>query len=114
MGRWVVERDLGPIDKNAPLCEIRRLGKFRHLGYDFEKSVIATFRLPLYYDFALSVYGRPTDRPTDRPWTCVTLGCHTFGVTLRWMGWLVIDPMPQTRGIDVTRRAESIGDGPSS
>ena len=110
MGRWVVEWDLGPIDKYAPLCEIRRLGKFRHLGDDFEKSVIATFRLPLYYDFALRVYGRPA----DRPWTRVTLSCHTFGVTLRWMGWLVIDPRSQTRGIDVTRRAESIGGGPSS
>ena len=42
MGHWVVEWDLGPIDKNAPLCEIRRFGKIRHLGDDFEKSVHAS------------------------------------------------------------------------
>ena len=59
-------------------------------------------RLPLYYDLPLSVYGRPT----DRPWTHVTLGCHAL-----WMERNEVRPGVQTMGIDVSQHAESIFDG---
>ena len=72
--------------------------------------VIATFRLPLYYDSALRVSGRPA----DRPWTSCHAFVSRFYVTLPWMTGVAVGLVSQTMGIDVTRQAESIGDVPGS
>ena len=57
----------------------------------------------LDYDSALRVSGRPA----------VDIRSH-FCVTLSGLGGVGVEVVHQTIGIDVTRRAESIGDGPSS
>ena len=93
------EPDLGSIDKVDALDELRRLSPLLESTVDFPK--MSLFNLGMCV--CVCVNGRPTGRGH----------MSHFCVTLRWMVYLVGNPVCETMGIDVTRRAESIGDIPS-
>ena len=61
-------------------------------------------RLLPYYVCVEIVYDRPTDRPT--------VDIVSRSVTLPWKGYVDVSSAAETRGITVSRHAESIGEGP--